>query len=96
MKIKVRISEGYDTWIVKESIQIDTSLYPQLKDIKDKEQLLKYLQDNIRDIEYINPITKELEEGWSLFDEMYEQDTIRHKETNYETHVHIDNTEEEE
>ena len=91
MKIKVRLSEGFDTWILKESIEIDTSIYPELKDMEDEQEVLEFLQKNSNKIEYRSPDTQEPEEGWSLFDELYNQDAIRNKETNYETHIHIDN-----
>ena len=94
MKIKINISEGFDTWIVKEPIVLDTSLYPELKDMEDKDEILKYIQKNSANMQYIYPDTKDSEDGWSLFDELYSQDTIREKETNYETHIDIQREEE--
>lgn len=94
MKIKINISEGFDTWIVKEPIVLDTSLYPELKDMEDRDKILEYIQKNSHNIDYVSPDTKEPEDGWSLFDELYSQVTIREKETNYETYIDIQREEE--
>lgn len=85
-KIKVFYTEGYSMWVVKESIEIDTDNYPELKDLN-KEEIEKYLTQNASDMK-----SSEGDEpnAYSLYDECYEQDDIRNKETNNEVSFQIE------
>lgn len=87
MKIKIQISEGFHTWVLKNSIEIETEDYSELKGM-DKKELEEYLNKNSH-IPFKEE-GKEPDEGWTIFDELINQPDIRNKENNYETHIHVD------
>lgn len=85
-KIKIFYTEGYDIWIVKEPIEIDTDDYPELKGL-DKEEIEKYLNkhaDEMKSSEGESP------DEWSLYDEAQSQDDRRVKEYNHETNFQVE------
>ena len=85
-KIKVFYTEGYSVWVVKEPIEIDTDDYPELKGLS-KEEIEKYLTQNASEMK-----SSEGDEpnSYSLYDECYEQDDIRNKETGKEVSFQIE------
>ena len=85
-KIKVFYTEGYSTWVVKEPIEIDTDDYPELNGLS-KEEIEKYLTQNADSMK-----SSEGDEpnSYSLYDECYEQDDIRNKETGNEVSFQIE------
>ena len=47
MKLKIQLSEGFHTWILKDSIEIDTDNYPELQGM-DENEVLEYIKKNKR------------------------------------------------
>ena len=45
MKLKIQLSEGFHTWILKDSIEIDTDNYPELQGM-DEDEVLEYIKKN--------------------------------------------------
>ena len=84
--MKIYITEGFHTQIQKGSIDIELSNYPQLEG-KSKEEIIEYINQNCHEM-YLSVEDEEME--WSLYDVLSEQNTIREKEKNYETYIHID------
>jgi hypothetical protein len=85
-KIKVFYTEGYSVWIVKEPVIIDTDDYPELEGLSN-EEIEKYLTknaDTMKSSEGDEP------NSYSLYDECYEQDEIRNKETGNEVSFQIE------
>ncbi len=85
-KIKVFYTEGYSVWVVKEPVIIDTADYPELEGLS-KEEIEKYLTknaDTMKSSEGDEP------NSYSLYDECYEQDDIRNKETGNEVSFQIE------
>ena len=85
-KIKVFYTEGYNTWIVKEPIEIDTADYPELEGLSN-EEIEKYLTKNASNMKSTDgdePNT------YSLYDQCSEMDDIRVKEYNHETSFQIE------
>lgn len=84
-KFIVNATESYCTFIVRGSLTIDVDDYPQLQG-KTDEEILEYVEWNSSDI------YKEgnEEDGYSLWDEMMEQDIFREKVTGEEVGVNIE------
>lgn len=72
MKLKIQLSEGFHTWILKDSIEIDTDNYPELQGM-DENEVLEYIKKNNEQIKYKDG---ESSEDWTLFDNMFEQDDV--------------------
>ena len=72
MKLKIQLSEGFHTWILKNSIEIDTDNYPELQGM-DENEVLEYIKKNNEQIKYKGG---ESSEDWTLFDDMFEQDDV--------------------
>ena len=85
-KIKVFYTEGYSMWIVKKPIEIDTDDYPELKGLSNDE-IEKYLTDNATEMK---STSGDEPDSYSLYDECYEQEDIRNKETNNEVSFQIE------
>lgn len=88
-KIKVFYTEGWSTWIVKDSVEIDTDNYPVLQGMS-KEEIAKYISlhaEEMRSSEGDDP------DSYSLYDECQNQHDIRHKETGNEVAFQIEETE---
>ena len=84
-EIKIRMTESYLTYIVRDSIVIDTQNYPEL-DGMNEEDIKDYIKANAYDMK--SP------EGWdycdNLYDALMEQDIIRDKISNEEEEVEFD------
>lgn len=85
-KIRVFYTEGYNTWIVKEAVEIDTDEYPELKDLS-KDDIEKYLTDNAMDMK---SSTGDDPSSYSLWDECQEQNDKRVKEYNNEVSFQVE------
>jgi hypothetical protein len=85
-KIKVFYTEGYNTWIVKEPIEIDTADYPELEGLSN-EEIEKYLTKNASNMKSTDG---DEPDAYSLYDECSEMDDIRVKEYNHETSFQIE------
>jgi hypothetical protein len=84
--IKVFYTEGYNTWIVKEPVEINTDDYPELEGMS-KEEIEKYLTknaSNMKSSEGDDP------DSYSLYDECSEMNDVRVKEYNHETSFQIE------
>ncbi len=85
-KIKVFYTEGYNTWIVKEPIEIDTADYPELEGLSN-EEIEKYLTKNASNMKSTDG---DEPDAYSLYDQCSEMDDIRVKEYNHETSFQIE------
>ena len=81
----VRVCEEQTNWIVKDSIEIDFSEYPELKDLSD-EDAQKYIEDNRWDMKAPSSC------DWadSLGDALDGQDVVREKDLGTETFIEFD------
>ena len=84
-EISVRMTESYSTWIVRDSVTIDTSNYPELEGMSE-EDAQDYIQANAS--EMASP------EGYDYCDNLYEalmeQDVVRDKITDEDTEISFD------
>ena len=85
-KIKVFYTEGFQTWIVKEPVEIDTNDYPELEGLS-KEEVEKYLNDNASDMKSTDG--DEANE-WSLLDECSNMDDRRVKEYGHDSEFEVE------
>ena len=84
--MKIYLTESFQTQIIKGSIDIELSNYPELEG-KTRDEILDYLNRNSQDM-YLTVEDEEMD--WSIYDVLSEQETVREKEKNYETHIHIE------
>lgn len=82
---KVCATESYCSDIIREEITIDVDDYPQLEGMTD-EEILEYVEWNSSDIYKKG----DEDNGYSLWDEMMEQDVVREKITGEEVGVIIE------
>ena len=84
-EIKIRMTESYLTYIVRDSIIIDTQNYPELDGMSEKD-----IQDYIK----ANAYDMKSPEGYNycdnLYDALMEQDIIRDKISNETDEVEFD------
>ena len=83
-KIKVRMTESYRTYVVRESIEINVEDYPELDGMSD-EDIQDYIILNASDMKPTN-------EEWydSLYDELIGEDVIRDKITDEEGEIIVE------
>ena len=81
--IKVFYTEGYNTWIVKEPVEINTEDYPELEGMSE-EEAKDYIKWNACDM------YKEGEDSYSLWDELLDQEIVKNKISGDETEVLVD------
>jgi hypothetical protein len=83
-KIKVRMTESYRTYVVRESIEINVDDYPELDGMSD-EDIQDYIILNASDMKPTN-------EEWydSLYDELIGEDVIRDKITDEESEIIVE------
>ena len=84
--IKVFYTEGYNTWIVKEPVEINTDDYPELEGMS-KEEIEKYLTQNASEM---RSSEGDDADSYSLYDECFDQDDKRVKEYNNEVSFQIE------
>ena len=84
--MKIYITESFHTQVIKGSIEIDQAQFKEL-DGMTEDQIQEYIS---RYSEEMYLTEEHEEEGWSLYDELMEQDVVKEKEKNYETNVYID------
>lgn len=82
MKLNIRMTESYETFIVRASLEIDTKYYPQLEGLSEQE-VIDYISENGDDMEQTNP------DGYysSLREELMDQDVVRDKVYNEDTAI---------
>jgi hypothetical protein len=86
MKLKIQLSEGFHTWTLKKSIEIDTDNYPQLQGME-KEQVLEHLKENSNNMNFNDG--EKTHDEWTLRDELKEQEPLYSKEKNHGTDIHL-------
>jgi len=84
--MKIYLTESFHTQIIKGTIDIEPSNYPELEG-KTEDEILDYLNRNSQDM-YLTVEDEEMD--WSIYDVLSEQETVREKEKNYETHIYIE------
>ena len=81
MKLIIRQTESYETYVVREGIEIDTQDFPALRELSDKD-VIQYLKENSLDDVYPQPGTEwDTQHGikLSLQEILGEQDIVRDK-----------------
>jgi hypothetical protein len=83
-KINVYRTESYDTWILKEPVEIDTDNYPEMEGMTE-EEMKDYIRENYHDM-------KPTSNKWygSLSEELDGQDVRRDKITNEDQDIMFD------
>lgn len=84
--IKVFYTESYNTWVVKEAVEINTDDYPELEGLS-KEEIEEYLTKNA---ESMKSSEGDDSDTYSLYDECFDQEEIRSKEYNNEVKFQIE------
>ena len=82
MKINIRMTETYTTYVIRDSFTIDTDDYPELQGMSEIE-MMKYVHENSENIEH-----KEWEQ--SLWDAASEMDVLRDKITDDTREFHVE------
>lgn len=85
-QLRVFYTEGYNTWVVKEAVEINTDDYPELNGLSN-EEIEKYLTNNadkMKSSEGDDP------NSYSLYDECMDQEDKRVKEYNNEVSFQIE------
>jgi len=82
MKINIRMTESYTTYVIRDSFTIDTDDYPELKGMSEID-MMKYIHENSDNIEH-----KEWEQ--SLWDAASEMDVLRDKITDDTRDFHVE------
>ena len=91
MKLKIRQIEEYTTYIVRDSIVIDTENFEQLKGIS-KEQAIAYIQDNYDEL-YPDEGTEwepDFSYKTSISEMAQEQDIVRDKIYGESTEIEVE------
>jgi hypothetical protein len=83
MEIKAQATEYFTTYIVRDELTINTEDYPELKGMSE-EEAKDYIKWNATDM------YKEGEDGYSLWDELLDQDIVKNKISGDETEVLVD------
>jgi hypothetical protein len=83
MEIKAQATEYFTTYIVRDELTINTEDYPELKGMSE-EEAKDYIKWNSSDM------YKEGEDGYSLWDELLDQDIVKNKISGDETEVLVD------
>ena len=81
MKVNIRMTESYSTYVVRDSFTIDTDDYPELEGMSETE-MLQYIHENSDEMEH-------KEWNQSLREAAGEMDIIRDKilDDTYDLHV---------
>jgi hypothetical protein len=89
--MKVRIKEEYTTYLVREAIEIDADLYPELEGM-DEMEARDYISENGWDM----PAPEGYEEYSSLSEALESQDIVREKIYGEESVISVERQHEEE
>ena len=82
MRINIRMTESYTTYVIRDSFVIDTDDYPELQGMSEID-MMKYVHENSENIEH-----KEWEQ--SLWDAASEMDVLRDKITDDTRDFHVE------
>ena len=96
MKLKIRLTEEYTTYIVRDSIVIDTENFEQLKGLS-QEQAIAYIQDNYDEL-YPDEGTEwepDFSYKTSISEMAQEQDIVRDKIYGESTEIEVEAVDEE-
>lgn len=83
MEIKAQATEYFTTYIVRDELTINTDDYPELAGMSE-EEAKEYIKWNATDM------YKEGEDGYSLWDELLDQEIVKNKISGDETEVLVD------
>lgn len=83
MDITIQATESFYTYIVRDELTINTEDYPQLTGMSE-EEAKDYIKWNATDM------YKPGEDGYSLWDELLDQDIVKNKISGDETEVLVD------
>lgn len=83
MEIKAQATEYFTTYIVRDELTINTDDYPELKGMSE-EEAKEHIKWNAADM------YKEGEDGYSLWDELLDQEIVKNKISGDETEVLVD------
>lgn len=82
MRINIRMTESYTTYVIRDSFVIDTDDYPELQGMSEID-MMKYVHENSETMEH-----KEWEQ--SLWDAASEMDVLRDKITDDTRDFHVE------
>ncbi len=82
MRINIRMTESYTTYVIRDSFVIDTDDYPELQGMSEVD-MMKYVHENSETMEH-----KEWEQ--SLWDAASEMDVLRDKITDDTRDFHVE------
>ncbi len=82
--LKVRLCEEQTLWVVRDSIDIEVSEYPELEGMTE-EEMIEYVKENAYDM----AAPSYCEWADSLYDALSQQDVIREKDTNNDTFIYV-------
>jgi len=82
--LQVRMCEEQTLWVVRDSIDINVSEYPELEGMTEDE-MIEYVKENSYDMAAPSGC------DWadSLYDALSQQDVIREKDTNNDTFIYV-------
>ncbi len=82
--LQVRLCEEQTLWVVRDSIDINVSEYPELEG-KTEEEMIEYVKENAYDM----AAPSDCDWADSLYDALSQQDVIREKDTNNDTFIYV-------
>lgn len=84
MKLSVNVVESNTTYVVRQSIEIDSENYPELVG-KTEDEIKEYIRENMWDMDSTNP------DYSSLGEELIDQDMVSDGVSDLETEVEFGN-----
>jgi hypothetical protein len=82
--LQVRLCEEQTLWIVRDSIDISVSEYPELEGMTE-EEMTEYVKENSQDM----AAPSDCDWADSLYDALSQQDVVREKDTNNDTFIYV-------
>jgi hypothetical protein len=82
--LKVRLCEEQTLWVVRDSIDINVSEYPELEGMSE-EEMTEYVKENAQDM----AAPSDCDWADSLYDALSQQDVVREKDTNNDTFIYV-------
>ena len=82
--LKVRLCEEQTLWVVRDSIDINVSEYPELEGMTE-EEMTEYVKENAQDM----AAPSDCDWADSLYDALSQQDVVREKDTNNDTFIYV-------
>ena len=82
--LQVRLCEEQTLWVVRDSIDINVSEYPELEGMTE-EEMTEYVKENAQDM----AAPSDCDWADSLYDALSQQDVVREKDTNNDTFIYV-------